>query len=57
MNSQMVRRVSVVVPVFNECDSLRQLLLEVNDGIRPVIPDFEVILVDDGSTDSSLEDI
>jgi glycosyltransferase involved in cell wall biosynthesis len=55
MNSQMIRRVSVVVPVFNECDSLRQLLLEVNDGIRPVIPDFEVIFVDDGSTDSSWE--
>lgn len=32
MNSQMIRRVSVVVPVFNECDSLRQLLLEVKIG-------------------------
>ncbi|MEY3173781.1 MAG: Undecaprenyl-phosphate 4-deoxy-4-formamido-L-arabinose transferase [Planctomycetota bacterium] len=49
------RSVSVVVPVFNEHASLRQLLQELFAGIGPVLPDFEVILVDDGSTDASWE--
>jgi glycosyltransferase involved in cell wall biosynthesis len=44
---------SVVVPVFNECDSLKQLLAELDAGIRKSVPSFEVIFVDDGSTDRS----
>ena len=47
------RQLSVVIPVFNEHDSLRQLLKELADGIRPVVDDYEVIFVDDGSTDNS----
>lgn len=47
------QQLSVVVPVLNEHDSLRQLLKELADGIRPVLNDFEVIFVDDGSTDNS----
>ncbi|MEY2724424.1 MAG: hypothetical protein RLZZ458_291 [Planctomycetota bacterium] len=47
------RQLSVVIPVFNEHDSLRQLLKELAEGIRPVLDDYEVIFVDDGSTDNS----
>lgn len=47
------RRISVVVPVFNEHASLRQLHEELIAGITPVLPDLEVIFVDDGSTDAS----
>jgi glycosyltransferase involved in cell wall biosynthesis len=47
------RRVSIVVPVFNEHASLRQLIAELATGVQPLAQSCEVILVDDGSTDNS----
>ena len=44
---------SVVVPVYNEQESLVQLIDELNAGIGSTVATFEVILVDDGSTDES----
>ena len=44
---------TVVVPVFNECDSLVQLVDELQAGVRTSVATFEIILVDDGSTDDS----
>jgi glycosyltransferase involved in cell wall biosynthesis len=44
---------SVVVPVFNERDSLVQLVDELQAGIRASVSKFEIILIDDGSTDDS----
>ena len=47
--------VSIVIPVYNEEESLRPLL----EGIVPVMDNlgksYEIIIIDDGSTDSSLE--
>lgn len=44
---------SVVVPVFNESDSLVQLIDELQAGIRSQVANYEIILVDDGSWDDS----
>lgn len=44
---------SVVVPVFNEQDSLIQLIDELKAGIASCVASLEIILVDDGSTDAS----
>jgi glycosyltransferase involved in cell wall biosynthesis len=44
---------SIVVPVFNERDSIRPLLREVRDAVSGFQPRFEVILIDDGSTDGT----
>ena len=44
---------SVVVPVFNEQESLVQLIEELKAGIGRSVASFEIILVDDGSTDYS----
>ncbi len=44
---------SVVVPVFNEQESLVQLIDELKVGIGRSVASFEIILVDDGSTDDS----
>ena len=44
---------SVIVPVYNEQDSLVQLLDELSAGIGHAVSSFEVILIDDGSTDAS----
>lgn len=46
---------SVVIPVFNECESLRQLLAELEAVAAENGYDHEIIFVDDGSTDGSWE--
>jgi len=49
--------ISVVIPLFNECESLREL----TDWIRRVCQEhlfsYEMILVDDGSTDGSWQEV
>lgn len=45
--------ISVIVPVFNERDSLEQLMHEIEAAARNLAQRVEVIFVDDGSTDDS----
>lgn len=44
---------TVLVPVFNEAESLEELYRLVVDTIEPMGLEFEIIFVDDGSTDGS----
>jgi glycosyltransferase involved in cell wall biosynthesis len=46
--------ISIVVPVFNEEESLELLYAEVRDALEPTARSYELILVDDCSTDRSL---
>jgi glycosyltransferase involved in cell wall biosynthesis len=46
--------ISVVVPLYNEEHSLETLYREIADALEPRGQPFEVIFVDDGSTDGSL---
>jgi len=48
---------SLVVPVYNECDNLRPLWEEIRAALAPLDRPFEVLLIDDGSTDGSGEAI
>jgi glycosyltransferase involved in cell wall biosynthesis len=48
------RVLSIVVPLFNEERSLEALYGEISAALESVGQDFEVIFVDDGSTDSGL---
>jgi len=45
--------ISVVVPVYDECDSLPALYAEIAEVARAAQLDLEIIFVDDGSTDGS----
>jgi glycosyltransferase involved in cell wall biosynthesis len=45
--------VSIVIPVFNEGENLRELVDRVEAAMTPAQRAFELILVDDGSTDDS----
>jgi glycosyltransferase involved in cell wall biosynthesis len=45
--------ISVIVPSYNEGESLPQLLDEIREALAPTFEDFEVIVVDDGSTDDT----
>lgn len=49
------RKVSVVVPLLNEEESLKILANEINKSFVQLRMDYEIIFVDDGSTDKSLE--
>jgi glycosyltransferase involved in cell wall biosynthesis len=44
---------SVVVPVYNEEENIRTLYENITSALSGNIPDYELILVDDGSTDDS----
>lgn len=48
---------SVVVPVFNEQESLNLFYKELSKELRKIRQSFEIIFVDDGSTDKSLEEL
>ena len=46
---------SIVVPVFNSAESLNVLYERLNDILPTLVPAYELILVNDGSSDSSWE--
>lgn len=45
--------ISVVVPAYNEAESLRPFAVELLDTMRTLGEDFEVVFVDDGSRDGT----
>src|SRR5947209_17026029 len=44
---------SVVIPLFNEEDSIGELYERLLPALLPITERFEILFVDDGSTDSS----
>lgn len=46
-------RLSVVVPIYNERDNLHPLTAQTLKALSGQVPSFEIIYVDDGSTDGS----
>jgi glycosyltransferase involved in cell wall biosynthesis len=55
MKSGRDPEISVVLPVFNEAENLEELQRELAGALEKTGRSFEVILVDDGSTDASWE--
>lgn len=45
--------ISVVIPVYNEKESLEELVRRLNFSLKPTGQEYELIFVDDGSTDGS----
>ena len=45
--------VSIIIPLFNESESILTLVHEINLVMEEVSHDYEIILVDDGSLDNS----
>jgi len=48
-------KISVVIPAYNEKDSLEELLAKLEKVLEGIGGDYEIIFVDDGSTDGSLQ--
>ncbi len=47
--------ISVVVPILNEADNIRELHQRIDQAFSNMGTGYELVFVDDGSTDSSLE--
>ena len=52
-----IDKLSIVIPVFNEVDSLEQLVTELDGAIEDEAFDHEFVFIDDGSSDGSWEKI
>ena len=46
-------KLSVVVPVYNDQEVLDELLKRLTPAVTAICPNYEVILIDDGSRDKS----
>jgi len=51
----LFQKVSIVVPLYNEEESLDPLTTEIIKAVEGVSSTYEIIFVDDGSTDKSLD--
>lgn len=51
------RKVSVVIPLFNEEESLGPLHIEIKKAFTKIDCDYEILFIDDGSSDKSLENL
>lgn len=54
LQSFSFKKISVVIPLFNEEESIRPLYNDLKKTLKNISCDHEIIFVDDGSTDKSL---
>ena len=47
--------ISIVIPIYNEEELIEQLNDAVSNALKEVVDDWEIVYVNDGSTDSSLD--
>lgn len=48
-------RISVVAPIYNEKDNIKRFIDKVEEAVKKGFESYEIVLVDDGSTDGSHE--
>ena len=48
---------SIVIPVFNESALIEELISRVERNVKKITPNYEILLVDDGSTDLTWKNI
>ena len=48
-----MKQISIIIPVFNEEESLVELYSQIKEALEPSAFDFEILFIDDGSSDNS----
>jgi dolichyl-phosphate beta-glucosyltransferase len=48
-------KLSVVVPAYNESKNIENALLKIKEHLEKINQDFEIIVIDDGSKDNTIE--
>lgn len=51
----MKKRLSIMVPALNEQDNIEKTILEIEKGLRAKLDDYEILIFNDGSKDSTGE--
>jgi glycosyltransferase involved in cell wall biosynthesis len=51
----MKPEISIVIPIFNEEESVQELVARINEALRKTKHAFEIVFIDDGSDDGTLE--
>jgi glycosyltransferase involved in cell wall biosynthesis len=55
MNDPRINSISAFFPAYNDAESIGQLVSGVHEVLDRLTPDFEIIVVNDGSTDSTAQ--
>lgn len=55
MKNRLLETISVLIPVYNEVDNIYPLVERLNEALTKAERPYEVIFIDDGSTDGTLE--
>lgn len=53
----MERSLSVVIPAYNEEAIIKESVIALNDFLKTIVADYEIIVVDDGSTDDTFSQL
>jgi len=53
MTSTGQPEISVIIPAYNECDNIIPLAAEIEAALRPLNTPYEILMVDDGSSDET----
>ena len=48
-----MEKISIVVPIYNAIDTIEELIKQIKININKISENYEIILIDDYSTDSS----
>ncbi len=48
-------RLSLVIPAYNEEDTIRQAIHEARAALETIVSEYEILIVDDGSTDATAD--
>ena len=49
----MNEKISVIIPCFNESENIESSYERINQNVKNISENYELIFVDDGSTDNS----
>ncbi|MDT0559247.1 glycosyltransferase family 2 protein [Ichthyenterobacterium sp. W332] len=52
-----LKDLSIIIPVFNEEENISELYTRLSNAIQPITEDYELIFVNDGSSDGSLQKV
>ncbi len=55
MNTRAIDAISIVIPALNEAKTIREVALDARDVARSITKDFEIIVLDDCSTDETVK--
>ncbi len=50
-----IPKISIVIPLYNEAESLPELYQRIHEVMQELVVPYEILFIDDGSTDNSFE--